>query len=151
MIRRLRVNNILAGDTRHVALLAVGLVGVMFAPERGAMTCETFVPVIRDFFFRRRSRMRIVTARARHRISRLTFAHALGKCFRLAQGAQTSRAVIGKNKVMREIREIVARLKLVQMFAGLLDGHVSFQMTLHADIIPTGRSEFRRIDDRATF
>jgi len=146
VIGDLRVGDIRTERRGHVARSTVELIAVMLCGEFFAVAGDTFAAEICHAILRRDGLMWVVTGSAGERVAGLSLAGAFGEGLELARGAETGRDVAGEHVVADVGEEIVSGLEIVDVFAGTLDGRITFEVALHADLIAKGRGEFGGID-----
>ena len=134
MVSDLGMRDISAGGSRHVALRAVGLVGVVLVRKVGSMAGQALVAIVGDSFFGGRLVVRIVTTGAGHGISRFPLAHALRHGLDLADPAQTPCAAV-QNVIAHVIKKRFPGLEVISVASGTLNRDLAFQMALHANCV----------------
>src|SRR5271166_820173 len=91
--------------------------------------------------------MRVVASRAMEGVAGFLLAHALSQSFKLTDGPRVGLSLRREHQIVDVVREIIAGLEIVDVFAGLFDRDASLQVTLHTDGIAPCRSELCRIED----
>ena len=119
----------------HVARRAVRLFFVVFSSELFAVARDAFGAVVGGAILWCDGLVRVVAGGAGELVAGFLLASTFGEGFKLAGGAESGRDVAGEDVVADIGSEIVAGAKFVDVFAGALDRGVTFEMTLHANLI----------------
>src|SRR5262249_20068564 len=138
-------------QARHVAAEAILVWLAMRCQKRRAVALEAARTKIRLRVLR--ERVRIVARAAPEFISAAPRTLTQRELLRLADDRQSARVLRVSRRLInvnrKHVFEILTRVKVGHLFAGIRNGHLAAQVALLANAVASARREFCRIDNRS--